>query len=160
MKATGKGKVSTNAANTRTCSHAGPDCNGPVQTEHLIYGKDERKTLLCEFHNQTVQQIRRLLALRKRELRLRGAVNEQQRLRCYEEMRKLRFAPEFPQAMHDKCEKIANSLQIPQRPDWYEQLSSQDTPKAGGPIKIRLEAMPIGSGPKPLFEFLASAHTQ
>jgi hypothetical protein len=54
------------------CSHAGPDCKGPLQTEHLIYGKDERKTFLCKFHHQTVQQIRRLLALRKRELRLRA----------------------------------------------------------------------------------------
>ena len=35
--------------------------------------------------------------------------------------------------MHGKCEVIANSLQMAQRPDWYEQLSSQDTPKAGGP---------------------------
>jgi hypothetical protein len=127
------------------CSHAGPDCNGPLQTEHLIYGKDERKTFLCEFHNQTVQQIRRLFALRKRELRLKGVLNEPQRIRCYEEMRKRRFARGFPQAMHRKCEAIADSLQLAKQADWYEQLSSQDTPKAGGPIKIRLEAVAIGS---------------
>jgi len=127
------------------CSHVGPDCEGPLQTEHLIYGKDERKTFLCEFHNQTVQQIRRLLALRKRELGLRAKVNEPQRILCYEEMRKLRFAQGFPQAMHRKCEKISDSLQMPQRPDWYKQLSSQDTPKAGGQIRIRLEPIPIGN---------------
>jgi len=127
------------------CSHAGPDCKGPLQTEHLIYGKDERTTFLCKFHNQTVQQIRRLLALRKRELGLMAKLDEPQRIHCYEEMRKRRFARGFPQAMHRKCEVIANSLQMAQRPNWYEQLSSQDTPKAAGPIKMRLESVPIGN---------------
>jgi hypothetical protein len=127
------------------CSHAGPDCKGPLQTEHLIYGKDERKTFLCKFHNQTVQRIRRLLALRKCESGLRAKLDEPQRILCYEEMRKRRVARGFPQAMHRKCEVIANRLEMPRRTDWYEQLSSQDTPKADGPIKVRLESMPIGN---------------
>src|SRR5215469_723885 len=127
------------------CSHAGPDCRGPLQTEHLIYGKDERKTFLCKFHNQTVQQIRRLLALRKRELGLMAKLDEPQRIHCYEEMRKQRFSRTFPRAMHRKCEVIANALHMEQRDDWYEELSSQDTPKVGGPIEIVLECMPIGN---------------
>jgi hypothetical protein len=127
------------------CSHAGPDCKGPVQTEHLSYGKDERKTFLCEFHNQTVQQIRRLLALRKVERRLRGKLDERQRILCYEEMRKWRFAQGFPRAVQVKCEVIAQGLQMPQRDDWYEELSSQDTPKPGGTIRIRLEPVAIGN---------------
>jgi hypothetical protein len=47
--------------------------------------------------------------------------------------------------MHRKCEVIANNLQMAKQPDWYKELSSQDTPKAGGPIKVRLESMPIGN---------------
>lgn len=46
--------------------------------------------------------------------------------------------------MRRKCEGIAQSLEMPRRADWYEQLSSQDTPKAGGPIKVRLESVAIG----------------
>jgi hypothetical protein len=111
----------------------------------LIYGKDAQKTFLCKFHNQTVQQIRRLLALRKHELGLMAKLDEPQRIHCYEEMRKRRIARTFPRAMHRKCDVIANNLQMEQRPDWYEQLSSQDTPKAGGPIEIQLEPTPIGN---------------
>lgn len=127
------------------CSHAGLDCRGLLQTEHLVYGKDEQKTFLCKFHNQTVQQIRRLLALRKRELGLTAKLDEPQRIHCYDEMRKQRFARTFPQLMRCKCEGIASRLEMPRRADWYEQLSSQDTPKAGGPIKVRLESVAIGT---------------
>lgn len=126
------------------CSHSGLDCLGPIQREHLIYGKEESTTFLCAFHNQTVQQIRRLLALRKREQLLRAKLDERQRILCYEEMRKWRFARGFPQAMHDKCETIAASLRMAPRTDWYERLKSQDTPKPGGPIKFRPE--PIATG--------------
>ena len=83
---------------------------GRIQREHLIYGSSQRTTHLCEFHNQVVQQIRRLLALRKGEVGLRAKLDERQRILCFEEMRKWRFAREFPQAMHDKCEAIAASL--------------------------------------------------
>jgi hypothetical protein len=129
----------------RTCSHAGPDCRGPIQREHLIYGSAQQTTHLCEFHNQAVQQIRRLLALRKREVGLRPKLDERQRVLCFEEMRKWRFARGFPQAMHDKCEAIAASLRLAPRTDWYERLSSQDTPKPGGPIKFRPEPIATGS---------------
>ena len=129
----------------RTCSHAGPDCRGPIQREHLIYGIAQRTTHLCEFHNQAVQQIRRLLALRKGEAGLRAKLDERQRILCFEEMRKWRFVRRFPQAMHDKCEAIAASLRLAPRTDWYEKLSSQDTPKPGGPIKFRPEPIATGS---------------
>lgn len=129
---------------TRTCSHAGSDCRGPVQKEHLIYGTDERTTHLCEFHNQTVQNIRRLLALRKGERGLRAKLDKRQRILCYEVMRKCRFARGFPRAMHDKCEAIAASLQLAPRTDWYEKLTSQDTPKPGGQIKFL--PVPVATG--------------
>jgi hypothetical protein len=110
----------------------------------LTYGKAERTTCLCQFHNRTLQQIRRLLALRKLEQGLEGKLDEPQRIHCFEEMRKYRFAESFPQAVHCKCEAIAESFRLPQRPDWYEQLRSQDTPKPGGPIKVSLK--PIAKG--------------
>ncbi len=137
-----KGQPSLQAV---SCSHAGTDCQGLRQTEHLIYGREQRTTILCQFHNQTVQQIRRLLALRLRESGLKGKLDERQRIRCFEEMRKHRFGPNFPQAMHRKCEELAEQLRLAQRPDWYEQLRSQDTPKPGGPIKARLESIATGT---------------
>jgi hypothetical protein len=126
------------------CSHVGPDCEGPLQTEHLTYGQNQQTTYLCQFHNQTVLQIRRLLALRKRQLGLRGKLDERQRILCFEQMRRHRFTHRFLEAMDRKCEGIAESLQLERRPDWYRQLKSEDTPKPGGPIRVRLR--PIARG--------------
>ncbi len=125
------------------CSHYGSDCSGCLEREHITY--DPPKIVsLCAFHNQVVNRIRRILALRLREQHLRGRLQNANREMCYRLMLEFRFSPEFLGNMDHICKQLASQLGLkPSPPDWYERLKDRPAEKPG---TIRVRRVPVVEG--------------
>jgi hypothetical protein len=126
------------------CSYYGSDCSGRPEREHVTYDPP-RIVWLCAFHNQVVNRIRRILALRLKEQHLRGRLQNSNRELCYKLMLEYRFSPQFLDNMHQLCEQLASRLGLkPSPPDWYERLKNRPAEKPGT-IQVRRVPMPKGN---------------
>jgi len=126
-----------------SCSHLGLDCSGRLEREHITYDPP-KIVILCAFHNQVVNRIRRILALRLKEQHLRGRLHNLNRELCYDLMCKFRFSSAFLGNMDKACENVAAHLGlVSSRLDWYERLRSRPAVQPGS-IRVRRKPIVVG----------------
>jgi hypothetical protein len=90
----------------KRCLHFGPDCDGPMQTEHITYLPDTTAPI-CAFHNQVLRVMRLCLALSKGAVALRGKLTVRQRTRTIEVLKRHRFHAASVEKTQTYCEKLA-----------------------------------------------------
>jgi hypothetical protein len=90
----------------KRCLHFGPDCRGPMQTEHITYSPDMTAPI-CEFHNQVLRVMRLSLALSKQAVLLRAKLTIRQRIRTIEVLKHNRFDPSSVARTDAYCKKFA-----------------------------------------------------
>ena|SRR6266850_3949808 len=88
------------------CLHSGPDCQGPMQTEHITYAPDTTAPI-CTFHNQVLRVMRLSLALSKSAVALRGKLTVRQRTRTIEVLKSHRFAHTSIKKTDAYCKELA-----------------------------------------------------
>ncbi len=93
------------------CLHSGPDCQGPMQTEHITYAPDTTAPI-CAFHNQVLRVMRLSLALSKSAVALRGKLTVRQRTRTIEVLKCHRFAHTSIKKTDAYCKELAAKQEI------------------------------------------------
>jgi hypothetical protein len=88
------------------CLHFGPDCRGPMQTEHITYSPDTTAPI-CAFHNQVLRVMRLSLALSKIGASLKGKLKVRQRTYTIEVLRHHRFDPAVVERTDFYCKQFA-----------------------------------------------------
>jgi hypothetical protein len=88
------------------CLHSGPDCLGPMQTEHITYAPDTTAPI-CAFHNQVLRVMRLSLALSKSAVALRGKLTVDQRTKTIAVLKRHRFDPASVARTDAYCKELA-----------------------------------------------------
>lgn len=97
--------------NPQRCFHSGPDCQGPLQTEHITYAPDTTAPI-CAFHNQVLRVMRLSLALSKSAVALRGKLTVGQRTKTIEVLKRHRFDHASVERTDAYCKELATKQGI------------------------------------------------
>jgi hypothetical protein len=121
-----KPKVPRVATARERCLHFGPDCRGPIQTEHITYVPDKTAPI-CAFHNQVLRVMRRSLALSKMAISLKAKLTVRQRIHTIEVLRHHRFGPDSVERTDSYCNQLAEEQGIGLREFDYEKHRAMPT---------------------------------
>jgi len=127
----GKPKPTKVASARERCLHFGPDCRGPMQTEHFTYVPDQSAPI-CEFHNQVLRVVRRSLALSKMAISLKAKLTVNQRIRTIAVLTQHRFHRGSVATTDSYCDHIAEAQGIGLRRLDYEK--HRTTPTRPDPV--------------------------
>jgi hypothetical protein len=122
----------------KRCLHVGPDCQGPMQTEHITYSPDTTAPI-CEFHNQVLRVMRLSLALSKQAISLKAKLTVRQRIRTIEVLKHHRFHPTSVERTDAYCKDFAEQQGTPLGEFDYKKHRTTPTrtdPVGGIPIRM------------------------
>ena len=124
------------------CLHFGPDCDGPMQTEHITYSPDTLAPI-CQFHNRVLRVMRLSLALSKRAAKLRAKLTVSQRIKTIEVLKRHRFDSTSIERTDAYCKKLAEEQQKPLGEFDYEKHRATPTrPDPVNGIQFRMSFRP------------------
>jgi hypothetical protein len=112
------------------CLHLGPDCRGPMQTEHITYVPDKTAPIWA-FHNKVLRVMRRSLALSKMAISLKAKLTVKQRIHTIAVLTQHRFHPSSVATTDSYCDHIAEQQGIVSKLDYEKHRT---TPTRSDPV--------------------------
>lgn len=138
----GKLKTPKPSSAHERCIHFGPDCQGPMQTEHITYVPDMTAPI-CAFHNQVLRVMRLSLALSKSAVALRGKLTVSQRTRTISVLKLHRFDHAAIEKTDAYCKELAAKQGITLgKLDYKKHRATPTRPNPVDGIRFRMSFKP------------------